>query len=337
MKIAYTSASMMPDSAGEELTPQSDIEQSSDSQHLLHQVRNLMQKCLSDVMQGPAREASEYQIKSGGSLLRARLALISGAAFGCPLDYRVAAAAACELVHNASLVHDDLCDGDPIRRNNATVWKRYGEGVAVCSGDLLLCAAFSAACQVKDPGACQQLTRLVASLTSDVIVGQSLEIAPASNGDRPRFRQYLKATRAKTVPLIQLPLISGLVISHDKAPIRATVARFAEAIGLAYQILDDLDDLTTQHTDLHLYHAFHHHRVPGRDRRDLRIHRAVRHAMAALQRARQQLSVLTTMTPCALDGQLTTLIEQLHTKALQHGRINPYKESVSDVPVLLKL
>lgn len=297
---------------------QSQYKHTPDPETQLSQVQALMQRCLDGVMRGPAQRASEYQINSGGSLLRARLALISGAAFNCPTDYSIAAAAACELVHNASLVHDDLCDGDIFRRNRATVWQKFGKEVALCSGDLLLCAAFNAACQIEDPGQARGLARLVAQLTSEVIVGQSLEVAHSSNDETPGFRQYLQATRAKTVPLIQMPLTTGAILQHNDPETITSIRRLAESIGLAYQILDDLDDLENPQGALHIYHAWHHHQVPIRDSRRLRINRAVRHAVAALQRAQHCVDALETIIPGSFDNQLTTLVEQLHAKAIKH-------------------
>jgi geranylgeranyl diphosphate synthase, type II len=296
-------------------------------QDMLQKVRELMTHCLAKVRRGPAQQGSEYQINSGGTLLRARLALISGAAFNRSTDYQIASAAACELVHNASLVHDDLCDRDEIRRNRPTVWKLFGEGVALCSGDLLLCAAFNAACQIKNAADSRKFSLLLSELTSDVIVGQSLEVAPIVEGVSPRFRQYLEATHAKTVPLIELPLAAGAIIDFDAPHVRHAIRRLAESIGLAYQILDDLDDLAQNQSTLHVYHAWHHHRRPGRDSRTLRIQRAASHALAALQRARQRLAILNTMTPHTLDDQLTTLINRLQIKAVEYRHVNDYKES----------
>lgn len=318
MAISCTSSSVLLNFPGSQQSDQLNHEQSNDLKGQLDQVRALMQRCLDGVMRGPAQRASEYQINSGGSLLRARLALISGAAFACAADYSIAAAAACELVHNASLVHDDLCDGDGSRRNQATVWTQFGKSVALCSGDLLLCAAFTAASQVEDANQSRELTRLVAKLTGEVIVGQSLEVAPVRDGETPGFRQYLEATRSKTVPLIQLPLTIGAVLTRDNAETLAVIRRMAESIGLAYQILDDLDDLYSSQCQLHSYHAWHHHRIPARDSRSLRIRRAVRHALAALQRAQHNLDVLARITPRTIDDQLFTLIDQLHMKALMH-------------------
>jgi geranylgeranyl diphosphate synthase type II len=334
MTVSCIKTSELPITAGNNNIQQSHAGPFSQLEQQLNQVRELMERCLAEVEQGPAKQASEYQINTGGSLLRARLALISGMAFNASPDYRIAAGAACELVHNASLVHDDLCDGDAVRRNRATVWKRYGKSVALCSGDLLLCAAFNATCQVADAGHARELTRLVAQLTSSVIVGQSLEVAMKPGSHKPGFREYLQATRTKTAPLIQLPLASGAIVSHDNQPALHIIERFAGAVGLAYQILDDLDDLQLAQPNLHRFHAWHFHQVPGDGSKATRIDRAIRHALAALQRARSQLTLLAAEAPRAFDDQLYLLIEQLQAKALLKGRsINCDKERTAHVNV----
>jgi geranylgeranyl diphosphate synthase, type II len=300
------------------------IEHETDLHDKLQQVRELMQQCLAQVRRGPATQGSEYQINSGGNLLRARLALVSGAAFNRTPEYQIATAAACELMHNASLVHDDLCDRDEIRRERPTVWKLYGENVALCSGDLLLCSAFYASCQIKNATEARKFTLLLSELTSEVIVGQSLEVASTPGDDKPRFKQYLEATRAKTVPLIELPLAAGAIASHDTPDIRRAIRRLAECLGLAYQILDDLDDLACSPNKLHMYHAWHHHRRPGRDSLTLRIQRAVSHALAALLRAGQRLATLNAMTSHAFDDHLTLLITQLQAKAVEYRHLHDH-------------
>jgi geranylgeranyl diphosphate synthase type II len=288
---------------------------------------------LQAVMEGPANSASQYQIGTRGSLLRARLALASCHSFNCSQEYAVAAASACELIHNASLVHDDLLDGDQLRRGQPTVWKRHGKGVALCAGDLLLCTAFAVASGLEDAQQSRFLTQHLATMTGRVIVGQSIEIAPRDSNVRPRFRAYLDAAKAKTVPLIQLPLMTGAIAANADQQVRDTLKRFAEAVGLAYQIIDDLDDLVEVESEkesgkesgekggensLHPFHAWHHHRGRHRDCPELRVQRATRHALAALQRARYQLEYLEQQLPKPMTPTLAPLLRKLELRAKAH-------------------
>ncbi|PFG51521.1 geranylgeranyl diphosphate synthase type II [Marinobacter sp. LV10R520-4] len=297
----------------------------ADYARALDQVSSLMLDALQAVMEGPANNASQYQISTRGSLLRARLALASCRSFECSQEYAVVAAACCELIHNASLVHDDLLDGDQLRRGQPTVWKRHGRGVALCAGDLLLCSAFAVASGLEDAQQSRLLTQYLAAMTGRVIVGQSIEIAPVKPGVQPRFRAYIKAAQAKTVPLIQLPLMTGAIAAKSELSVLDSIKRFAEAVGLAYQIIDDLDDLAEPMADLkskvkslHPFHAWHHHRGRLNDSPELRVQRATRHALAALWRGRRQLKCLETQMATPITPTLGPLLMKLECRAQAH-------------------
>lgn len=276
---------------------------------------------MSHLMPGPATSAGDYQIETGGSLLRARMALASGRAFGSSREFRIAAGAACELIHNASLVHDDLVDRDEIRRGSASVWKRFGDGVALCAGDLLLCAAFGVAGGLQNPVESRLLSQKLTALTGRVIVGQSLELAAAPDSARPSLKAYLQATKAKTVPLIELPLVTGAVAGGVDLSIQHCIHRLASAIGLAYQIIDDLDDLYDSRRELHCFHAWHHHRCGQKSDPQSRVCRATQHAIGALVRGRRLLGQLERSEPGVqkcLSPIINPLLKKLEKRALAH-------------------
>lgn len=267
----------------------------------------------------PAQEAALYHLHTGGHRMRSRLALASGAVRLNNTD-SIAAAAACELLHNASLVHDDITDGDLYRRGALTVRSRHGTGVALCTGDLLMTAAFNAATDITDPVAGQRLVRAMASAAARVIGGQSIELADDAIGQVPSRRAYLSATRAKTAPLIELPLCVGLPDTALDGFNPRACREIAEAIGLAYQILDDLDDLAQANGEstsptLHALHAWWHHQVPGSDTNvDTVRRRCLAHVQAALGRANR----LSKPLPDPLRGCVSALIDSLSRKAEQH-------------------
>lgn len=297
---------------------------STDDARELEQVEALMKERLQGLDRAPATEAGAYQLTTGGSLLRARLALASGKAFGCSSSYRVAASAACELIHNASLVHDDLWDGDEARRGAPTVWKQFGQGVALCTGDLLLCAAFGIAADLRDARQSRLLSQQLATMSSRVIAGQSIELAPRANRPSPRFRDYLEATMAKSVPLIELPLLTGAVAGRADRSTCDGIGRLAKAIGLAYQIIDDLDDLDdldgsgTTSRQFHPFHAWHHHRLASNEVGDVRVVRAARHALTSLKRSTQELARLEERMPGSLASSVQPILTRLTHRALAH-------------------
>lgn len=306
-------------------TTTTDSDSTADAQEL-RQVQALIKERLVGLDHGPATEAASYQTSTGGSLLRARLALASGHAFQCSHQYRIAAAAACELIHNASLVHDDLSDGDEYRRGKPAVWKQFGNEVALCTGDLLLCTAFGVAADLADSREASSLVQQLTAMTSRTIVGQSREVASSRQQAPPSLRDYLYTTAAKTVPLIELPLMTGAVAARADASIQWQIGRLANSVGLAYQIIDDLDDLVNGFEGLHPFHAWHHHRPAGQDSAEARIRRATQHALASLTRARKTLTRLEQTVPVALTPRLQPLLMQLEERALAHRQNGPQNE-----------
>lgn len=271
----------------------------------------------------PARKAAVYHLATGGSRTRARLAIASGIGWGTPFRHRIAAAAACELLHNASLVHDDISDADTVRRGQPAVWHLFGRDTALCTGDLLLSSAFLLATTIDDAASSQELVRQLAEQSNRVIGGQSLELAARGEGRAFSVTEYVRATCAKTAPMFELPLRAGALSVRLAAPTARSLRVLSDAIGLAYQILDDLDDIPpvpnangSQRPPHHL-HAWYRHRPgarPSVSSSEIR-HRCLRHARAALGRA----LALTHELPAPLETELRALIRGLMVKADRHA------------------
>lgn len=272
----------------------------------------------------PARKAAAYHLATGGSRTRARLAIASGIGWETPFRHRVAAAAACELLHNASLVHDDISDADTMRRGRPAVWHLYGRDTALCTGDLLLASAFLVATTIDDAASSQELVGQLAEQSIRVIGGQSLELAARGEGRTFSVTEYVRATCAKTAPMFELPLRAGALSARMAAPTARKLRTLSDAIGLAYQILDDLDDVPptrngngSQRQPHHL-HAWYRHRPGARPSvltSEIR-HRCLWHARAALNRA----SALTHELPAPLETELCALIRRLAAKADHHAQ-----------------
>jgi geranylgeranyl diphosphate synthase type II len=189
----------------------------------------------------PVPRAARAHVGAGGRRLRARLGLAAGAALDLDPEVSVALAATAELLHNASLVHDDLQDGDETRRGARSVWAAYGADVAICTGDMLLSAGYAAATPVvaaAGPGALER----VHSAVAETIHGQTAD-RRAADAPLADFAGYRRMARAKSGPLIALPL----ELAVDAAGRPGALARAAEAgraFALAYQIADDLADVS---------------------------------------------------------------------------------------------
>ncbi len=136
-----------------------------------------------------AAQAATYHFAAGGRRLRARLAIHAALALGLDPADGVALATAAELLHNASLIHDDLQDRSSSRRGTDTVWAAFGDDVAICAGDLLLSAAYSALSQISDRSKLPALIARVHERTSTAIGGQCADLSAGArlHGDIAGF------------------------------------------------------------------------------------------------------------------------------------------------------
>jgi farnesyl diphosphate synthase len=193
----------------------------------------------------PVTDAMRYALR-GGKRLRGFLVLESARMLGVPEERSVSAAAAIEALHAYSLVHDDLpcMDDDDLRRGQPTVHKRWDEATAVLAGDALQTLAFELLC---DPvlGSAEVRMALVAGLArasgiDGMVLGQALDIAAETSGTLT-LDEITALQAGKTGALISFAAEAGAVIAGaDAAPLR----RYATALGLAFQIADDILDVT---------------------------------------------------------------------------------------------
>jgi geranylgeranyl pyrophosphate synthase len=189
-----------------------------------------------------AAQAAHYHLDCGGQRLRARLAVTSALALEISMPDAITLAASAELVHNASLVHDDLVDHEEYRRGSKTVAVAFGSTVAICTGDLLLSAAYVALGGFSRSARISDLLRLVHRAAAAAIQGQCSEFAPSPN-HVDAWKNYENIAKAKSGALLALPLELAMATANrtDCIPI---ARRCAEAFAIAYQIVDDINDLS---------------------------------------------------------------------------------------------
>jgi geranylgeranyl diphosphate synthase type II len=182
---------------------------------------------------GGLQEPLRYSLESGGKRVRPVLCLAVAEANGASIESALPAAAALELVHTFSLVHDDLpaLDDDDERRGRPSAHVAYGEGVALLSGDALLTGAFSLALTYDDP----RIARDLADATLGMIAGQYRDIT----GDTDDLAEL---HRLKTGRLLVAAVRIGLDVSRVPEEARAPWIDFGEEVGLLFQIVDDLLD-----------------------------------------------------------------------------------------------
>ena len=180
---------------------------------------------------------------TGGKRLRARLALRAAEALGLDPEAVSGWAAAVELLHNASLVHDDLQDGDKVRRGRPTTWVRYGAAQAINVGDLMLVLPQLALDAIDTTDAIRwALSRMLAQGAAATVRGQSLEMGLLASRRLERA-DYEAAARGKSGAFFALPVHGALILAGVDRATAASLARHFETLGLLYQLADDVLDL----------------------------------------------------------------------------------------------
>jgi geranylgeranyl pyrophosphate synthase len=203
---------------------------------LIHPEREREQESLSD-----AAGAAAYHLASGGQRVRARLALSSGKSLGLTDSDAVTIASCVELLHNASLIHDDLQDREQCRRGVKTVCAAYGDHIAICAGDLLVSAAYAALAHFSNPGMLPELLLLVHERTSVVIAGQCAELNPTGDALLD-MDVYGNIAAGKSGSLLSLPIEMALLVSGKREWV-TEARRAAEDFAIGYQIADDMEDV----------------------------------------------------------------------------------------------
>ena len=171
----------------------------------------------------------------GGKALRPALALLAARACGAEPAVAVPGGVAVELVHNFSLVHDDLIDGDTERRHRPTVWAVWGAASAVLSGDAMLALAQEVLLELPAPEAALLLARTVRELVG----GQVADVAFAERDDVD-VDECLAMAHGKTGTLLGASTEVGAVLAGAPAGARAALRTFGAELGLAFQLVDDL-------------------------------------------------------------------------------------------------
>ena len=203
--------------------------------------------------EGPAArllETMRYAVFSGGKRLRPVLALAACEAFGGAMDDILAPAAALELIHTYSLVHDDLpaMDNDELRRGRATAHVAFGEAEAILAGDALLTLAFEVLATAPDGAAAAPRRAEAVALVargagcSGMVGGQ---LADLEAERRPPVEAQLEwIHRRKTGALLSASVELGALHAGASSADREAVVRYGSALGLAFQIADDVLDRT---------------------------------------------------------------------------------------------
>jgi geranylgeranyl pyrophosphate synthase len=184
-----------------------------------------------------------YHMNTGGKRLRALLPLAVAEAFGQDPGALVPFGAACELLHNATLVHDDLQDRDRVRRGEETVWVRFGEPRAINLGDamlywtLLLATRLECTCQKRE-----RISKRILRETLRVVDGQEREFL-LKDIAQPSMDDYFQMVEGKTSGLFSLPVAGAAAFCGAPDDVIDELEVAAGHLGVLFQIQDDVLDL----------------------------------------------------------------------------------------------
>jgi farnesyl diphosphate synthase len=221
----------------------------------LNEAAVFMEEVLNELLPEPmgpqARmvEAMRYATVQGGKRVRAFLVLQSGRQFGVDRRALARAAAAVECVHAYSLAHDDLpaMDNDDMRRGKPSTHKKFGEATAILAGDALLTHAFALLAAPEthtDPHIRVELVARLAHAAgaNGMVAGQMIDIA-AQGADISDIGHITRLQRLKTGALIAFACEAGAIMGKASPPLLRALTNYAQDLGLAFQIVDDLLDL----------------------------------------------------------------------------------------------
>lgn len=198
-------------------------------------------------------EAMNYSLQAGGKRLRPMLVLAGCEAVGGDLEAALPVAAAFEMIHTYSLIHDDLpaMDDDDLRRGQPTCHKAYGEATAILAGDAMATYAFQAILgNVKDPAkavsAAHELA--VAAGLDGMVGGQMADLE--GEGQTPSADELRYIHEHKTGALITGAVVCGGIMGGADAETTEHLRKYGKSIGLAFQVVDDILDETATAEEL---------------------------------------------------------------------------------------
>ena len=195
------------------------------------------------------REVAEYIVRGGGKRLRPLVALLAARAGGYRGDRHVNVAAIIELLHTATLLHDDVVDASDLRRGRPTVNAVWGNPAAVLVGDFLISRAYQLTVELQD----MRLLEILADGTNVISEGEVLQLLNVRDPDTTEAR-YMQVIHAKTAKMFESAAEAGAVLGArndaDAARLKGILGGYAKHVGIAFQLIDDVLDYEGDASDL---------------------------------------------------------------------------------------
>ena len=253
------------------------------------EVNSWLDRCVPRETVPPRRlhEAMRYSLFAGGKRLRPALTLATGEAFGAKAEDLMPAACAIEMIHTYSLIHDDLpaMDNDDLRRGRPTCHKAFGEAIAILAGDALLNQAFLVLAWERPRLAAERQVRVIleiapaAGTVNALIGGQVADLENEGKSVTADTVNYIH--RSKTGAMIRASVVAGGIIAGANDLQIERLGQYGNRIGLAFQICDDILDVTSTSEELG--------KTPGKDEASLKATFPAVHGLDASRRRAAEL------------------------------------------------
>ena len=182
-------------------------------------------------------QISHYIVSAGGKRLRPMLVLLFSRALGFEQSARFELAATVEFIHTATLLHDDVVDESSLRRGRQTANALFGNAASVLVGDFLYSRAFQMMVSVDS----MRVLEVLADATNVIAEGEVLQLLNMHDPDIS-VEDYLRVIRYKTAKLFEASARIGAVLAGSDSPLEEACAAYGQALGTAFQIVDDLLD-----------------------------------------------------------------------------------------------
>ena len=183
-------------------------------------------------------EAAFFHFKTPGKMLRAKMAIQSASLAEIDISTSLLWAGAVEVLHNASLIHDDICDGDKQRRGRESIWVKFGRDTALTLGDWLIALSFELASEAAEMSNTPRLVGVLARHMATTTAGQAMEFGWNSTQS---WDVYLKIAADKTAPLLTAP-IHGVTLMSGTSGLGFAISGYFCDLGKAYQIANDIQN-----------------------------------------------------------------------------------------------
>ena len=195
-------------------------------------------------------DAFKYTIEGGGKRIRPILTMITAAAFGEKKpEAAIHPALAIEVIHNFTLLHDDIMDNSPIRHGRATVYKKWNTDVAILSGDSMIGYAYKFLVKefYRDIDVAKELIKTLSDAIIEVCEGQELD-TNFNTAKSVLMEEYFRMVELKTSALLRCAGKLGVIVADVYGKNEKAIDNFAIALGTAFQIQDDMFDFNSNNT-----------------------------------------------------------------------------------------